>query len=105
MMANKAPNRKKFEALLIALPSGLVSFPGVVISSPGFFLDWKKFSNNFIASCDPSKTYEYLTLEPGWITFAFSRSDEFIIAFGAKAKDPAPLSDSARMIPLMEKSF
>ena len=27
------------------------------------------------------------------------------MAFGAKAKDPAPLSDSARMIPLMEKSF
>ena len=39
MIASKAPNRKKFEALLIALPSGLASFPGVVISSPGFFLD------------------------------------------------------------------
>ena len=39
MIANKAPSRKKFEARLMALPSGLVSFPGVVISSPGFFLD------------------------------------------------------------------
>ena len=27
------------------------------------------------------------------------------MAFGAKAKDPAPLSDSERMIPLIEKSF
>lgn len=36
---NELPNRKKLEALLIALPSGLVSFPGVVISSPGFFMD------------------------------------------------------------------
>ena len=39
MIANKAPSRKKFEALLIALPNALVSFHGVVISSPGFFLD------------------------------------------------------------------
>ena len=28
-----------------------------------------------------------------------------MIAFGAKAKDPAPLSDSARIIPLTKKSF
>ena len=43
MIANKAPNRKKLEALLIALPRGLVSFPGVVISSPGFFLIERNF--------------------------------------------------------------
>jgi hypothetical protein len=28
IIANKAPNRKKFEALLIALPKGLDSLPG-----------------------------------------------------------------------------
>ena len=39
IIASKAPSRKKFEALSIALPRGLASLFGVVISSPGFFID------------------------------------------------------------------
>ena len=39
IIANRAPSRKKLDALFIALQRGLASLSGVTISSPGFFMD------------------------------------------------------------------